>query len=166
MVYDMLKKLLGVLCVFVGVVSFGLFASDVNADEMVFENVTTGQNFIDPELVGTKVEISNIGIQPRTGGYLYKNGKITSYTTISRKFVGTVTKKTKTWIKFTIEGKFSYGSAKLETGKEYSETKKAKQYSIKGTAKGTFGVYDKYSGNYMYSTNVTGTFTGKEEVAI
>lgn len=162
----MAKKFLGFLLVFVGVVCIGLFGSNVKADELAFDQVNTSQNFIDPDLVGTKVEGSNTDLQPRTGSYLYKNGKITSYTVSSRKYIGTITKTSKSWIKITIEGKFAYGSTKLETGKSYSETRKAKCYTIKGTAKGTFGVYDKYSGNYMYSTTVSGNFTGREETPI
>ncbi len=165
----MKKMFLGILLAAVGVVSVGLSTDEVKADEMVFDQVERTQNFVDPALVGTKVDVSTYvtsGSQPLTGGHLYKNGRITSHTVTSRTYVGVVTKANTTWFTLSIEGTFKWGALKAEIGYQYSSTKQAKRYNVTGTSKATFDVYDKYSGNYMYSTSLSGNFSGREDIAI
>ncbi|QQU21506.1 hypothetical protein I6I78_17160 (plasmid) [Enterococcus casseliflavus] len=162
----MKKRLVTVFLMVLGLFSLSLISNEVNASEINFDSISSSENFVDPELVGTSIDVDHSLIQPRSGGYLYKNGKITSYKVTKRTYAGIVNKNTKTWIKFSVSGKILGVTLTAEAGKEYSEKRQAKRYNIVATAKATFGVYDKYSGNYMYSTTVSGDLSGREDIAI
>lgn len=152
-----------------GVVGINYSGVSANAAEVQFNNINSEEYWIDSNLVGTKENIDDKKsevIRPRVGGNVYKNGKITSYNVTSRTYTGIVTKTSKSWVKVKLSGTIFGVKLSSEAGKSYSETKKAKRYSIKATAKATFQVYDQYSGNYLYSTTTSGNLSGTEDVGI
>ena len=111
--------------------------TNITEEPVISENSYT---FIDENLVGTKIDVP----MTRTGGYLYKS---ISYkkTNDTRKYLGIVTKGTSVSFGVTLKGYINLGVAT-------SVSRQYKEYRHTADFKTTWGVYDKYSGNYMYST--------------
>lgn len=99
--------------------------------------------FIDENLIGTKID----GPTTRTGGYLYKNISYTK-TNDTKKYLGIVTKGTSVSFGVTLKSYINLGVAS-------SVSRQYKEYRHTADFKATWGVNDKYSGNYMYSTTTT-----------
>lgn len=120
-----------------------------------------------PVLVNAEeVDNSVVEISPRsTSGYLYKNGKITSYKQTSRKFVGTVDKGSKTWIKGKIEGYFGPAKLSLELGTQKSTSMKAKRYKVTGKVTSTYDRYGRYANKKIDTVTFTNNVTWTEDVA-
>lgn len=100
--------------------------------------------FIDENLVGTKIDFP----MTRTGGYLYKN---ISYKKINDKstYLGVVTKGVSVSFGVTLAKGY------VTLGVESSASREYKEYRHTADFTATWGVYDKYSGNYMYSTTTS-----------
>ncbi|BDG69764.1 hypothetical protein ENLAB_33280 (plasmid) [Enterococcus innesii] len=115
--------------------------TNITEDPVISENSET---FIDENLVGTKIDVP----MTRTGGYLYKN---ISYTKSNAKktYLGLVTKGASVSFGVTLAKGY------VQVGVAYSEDRTYKEYKNTADIKATWGVYDKYSGNYMYSTTTS-----------
>lgn len=98
--------------------------------------------FIDKNLVGTKID----GPVTRTGGYLYKN---LGYSESNRRktYLGKVTRG------YEVSFGVSLAKGYITIGVAYSSSREFYEYRNTSNFTSTWGVYDKYSGNYMYSTS-------------
>lgn len=139
-----------VLTIFLATIGFILVstATSTSASTTIFTEVPVisedSYTFIDKNLVGTKIDIS----MTRTGGYLYKNINHTK-TNDTKTYLGKVTKGTSVSFGVTLAKGY------VTIGVESSASREYYEYRHKADFKATWGVYDKYSGNYMYSTTTS-----------
>lgn len=142
-----MKKLLTFALATLGFILFSTVTTasasttNITEDPVISENSET---FIDENLVGTKIDVP----MTRTGGYLYKN---ISYTKSNAKktYLGLVTKGLSVHFGVTLAKGY------VQVGVAYSEDRTYKEYTNTADIRATWGVYDKYSGNYMYSTTTS-----------
>lgn len=114
------------------------------------------------EIIG---DSSSALLSRSTSGYLYKNGKITSYQQTGRTFVGTINKGTKTWIKGKIEGVIGPAKLSLELGREVSTSMKAKRYKVTGKVTSRYDKYDRYANKKIGTVTYTNHLTWYEDIA-
>ena len=141
-----MKKLLSIFLTAIALILFStttLASASTMAftEEPVLENSNT---FIDENLVGTKIDVP----MTKTGGYLYKNINFTK-SNDTKTYIGKVTKTTS--VSFGVNLAKGY----ITLGIESSASREYKEYRHKADFKATWGVYDKYSGKYMYSTTTS-----------
>ena len=153
----MKKLFLGIGTLLLG--SFLFLTVDASATENQIDSLPTSVEntdldstsiFIDSNLIGTKIDVPKIST--RDGGYLYKN-KSWSESNKKKTYLGKVDKG--------LSVSFGVTTAKgyIQIGLATSSTRQYKEYRNNVTFKSTWGVYDKYSGNYMYSTTFTQNLT-------
>lgn len=149
----MRKILFSFFTVLMSVIAFSFSGEIAHASEISTLSLSTTNlgteteviKFVDSSLIGTKIDVlENDGISPYTGGYLYKN---ISWSESNKKstYLGKVTKG----------NSVSYGVNLLKgyitIGVETSASRIYNEYQVTSKFKSTWGVYDKYSGNYMHS---------------
>lgn len=142
-----MKKLLTFALATLGFILFSTATTASASTTNITENPGISENsetFIDENLVGTKIDVP----MTRTGGYLYKNISYTK-TNVKKTYLGIVSKGLSVSFGTTLaKGYVNFGIA-------YSEDRTYKEYKNTADIKATWGVYDKYSGNYMYSTTTS-----------
>lgn len=149
----MKKILFGFLTIMIGIFAFSAseevaYASEISNSVTSTTNLindSEGIKFVDSSLIGTKIDIlENNTISTRAGGYLYKN---ISWSETNKKstYLGKVTKGTSVSFGVTVAKGYVQIGLATSSSREYYE------YKVTSKFKSTWGVYDKYSGNYMHS---------------